>query len=73
VTFWAARAAAAATVRGMPESSDQMQRRRREAVEREMRIRREADEERQGRELVDTVEEQQQRDRLAAERDDGED
>jgi hypothetical protein len=56
----------------MPESSDATNRRRREAVEREMRIRREADEERQGRELVDTVEEEQQRDRLAEERADRE-
>jgi hypothetical protein len=56
----------------MPESSDATNRRRREAVEREMRIRRETDEEREGRELVDTVGEEQQRDRLAEERTDRE-
>lgn len=47
----------------MPESRDQELPRRREAVEREMQRRREAGDERQARELVDTVGEQQQRDR----------
>ena len=50
----------------MPESSDQDLPRRRGAVEREMQRRREADEEREARELVDTVGEQQQRSRERA-------
>ena len=47
----------------MPESSEQDSRRRREAVEREMQRRREAETEREGRELIDTVGDEQQRDR----------
>jgi hypothetical protein len=47
----------------MPESSDQDLPRRLSAVEREMQRRREADEPREARELVDTVGEQQQQQR----------
>jgi hypothetical protein len=50
----------------MPESSDQELPRRRGAVEREMQRRRDAVEDREPRELVDTVGEQQQRDRERA-------
>jgi len=57
----------------MPESSDQDLPRRRGAVEREMQRRREADEEREPRELVDTVGEQQQQQRERERADDDED
>ena len=50
----------------MPESSEQDLPRRRGAVEREMQRRRQADEEREPRELVDTVGEEQQRERERA-------
>jgi hypothetical protein len=50
----------------MPESSEQDLPRRRDAVEREMQRRRQAGEEREARELVDTVGEQQQRERERA-------
>jgi hypothetical protein len=56
----------------MPQPSQQDARRQREAVEREMQRRREADDERESRELIDTVGEEQQRgrDRERAEDDD---
>jgi methyl coenzyme M reductase subunit C-like uncharacterized protein (methanogenesis marker protein 7) len=57
---------APATVKGMPESSEQDPRRQRGAVEREMRRIREAEEDRESRDLVDTVSEEQQRDRERA-------
>ena len=47
----------------MPDSTDQDTQRRLSAVEREMQRRRDAEDEREGRELIDTVEDQQQRDR----------
>jgi hypothetical protein len=47
----------------MPESSEPDPRRQRKAVEREMQRIREADDERESRDLVDTVGEEQQRDR----------
>jgi hypothetical protein len=50
----------------MPESSDQDLPRRRGAVEREMQRRRQAGEEREPRKLVDTVGEEQQRERERA-------
>jgi hypothetical protein len=54
----------------MPETTEQDRRRQRTAVEREMQRRREADDEREGRELIDTVGDEQQRDRDRADRDD---
>ena len=59
----------------MPESSEHNLQRRRGAVEREMQRRRDADAdtEREDRELVDTVGEEQQRDRERAARDTDED
>ena len=53
----------------MPETSQQDRRRQRAAVEREMQRRREADDEREDRELIDTVGDEQQRDRDRAGRD----
>jgi hypothetical protein len=58
---------------GMPESSDHDLPRRLGAVEREMQRRREADEQREARDLVDTVGEQQQRERERADDDADED
>ena len=57
----------------MPEASDQDLPRRRGAVEREMQRRRQAGEEREPRELVDTVGEEQQRERERAADEAGED
>jgi hypothetical protein len=54
----------------MPETSQQDRQRQRAAVEREMQRRREADDEREDRELIDTVGDEQQRDRERAGRDD---
>jgi len=54
-----------ATVRGMPNSTEGDRGRQREAVEREMQRRRARDE-REGRELVDTVGEEQQQQRERA-------
>jgi hypothetical protein len=54
----------------MPESGEQQDpRRQREAVEREMQRRRDADDERESRELIDTVGDEQQRERERADRD----
>jgi hypothetical protein len=47
----------------MPETTEQDRQRQRTAVEREMQRRREADNEREDRELIDTVGDEQQRDR----------
>jgi hypothetical protein len=57
----------------MPERSEEDLPRRRNAVEREMQRRRDAGDEREARELVDTVGEQQQRDRDRAAEDADED
>jgi hypothetical protein len=54
----------------MPETTEQDRQRQRTAVEREMQRRREADNEREDRELIDTVGDEQQRDRERAGRDD---
>jgi hypothetical protein len=54
----------------MPDSSGQDRQRQRAAVEREMQRRREADDEREDRELIDTVGDEQQRERDRAGRDD---
>jgi hypothetical protein len=54
----------------MPETTEQDRQRQRTAVEREMQRRREADNEREERELIDTVGDEQQRDRERAGRDD---
>jgi hypothetical protein len=56
----------------MPETTEQDRRRKRAAVEREMQRRREADDERESRELIETVGDEQQRgrDRERAEEDD---
>jgi hypothetical protein len=54
----------------MPETTEQDRQRQRAAVEREMQRRREADDEREDRELIDTVGDEQQRDRERAGRDD---
>jgi hypothetical protein len=51
----------------MPQSSEQGPDRRTDAVAREMQRMREAEEEREGRDLVDTVGEEQQRERERAE------
>jgi hypothetical protein len=48
---------------GMPETTEQDRQRKRAAVEREMQRRREADDERESRELIDTVGDEQQRER----------
>jgi hypothetical protein len=56
----------------MADSSDQDLPRRLRAVEREMQRRRDADEDREERELIDTVGEEQQRERERAD-DSGED
>jgi hypothetical protein len=48
---------------GMPETTEQDRQRKRAAVEREMQRRREADDERESRELIDTVGDEQQRGR----------
>ena len=52
----------------MPETSQQDRQRKRAAVEREMQRRREADDEREDRELIDTVGDEQQRGRERTER-----
>jgi hypothetical protein len=57
----------------MPEISQQDRQRQRAAVEREMQRRREADDEREDRELIDTVGDEQQRERDRTERDDSRD
>ena len=57
-----------ATVWGMPETTEQDRQRKRAAVEREMQRRREADDEREDRELIDTVGDEQQRERDRTER-----
>jgi hypothetical protein len=54
----------------MPETTEQDRQRQRAAVEREMQRRREADDEREDRELIDTVGDEQQRERDRAGRDD---
>jgi hypothetical protein len=54
----------------MPETTEQDRQRQRAAVEREMQRRREAVDEREDRELIDTVGDEQQRDRDRAGRDD---
>jgi hypothetical protein len=54
----------------MPETTEQDRQRKRAAVEREMQRRREADDEREDRELIDTVGDEQQRERDRAGRDD---
>ena len=56
----------------MPETTEQDRRRKRAAVEREMQRRWEADDERESRELIETVGDEQQRgrDRERAEEDD---
>jgi hypothetical protein len=54
----------------MAETSDQDHQRKRAAVEREMQRRREADDEREDRALIDTVGDQQQRDRERQDRED---
>jgi hypothetical protein len=53
----------------MPETSQQDRQRQRAAVEREMQRRREADDEREDRELIDSVGDEQQRGRDRIERD----
>jgi hypothetical protein len=53
----------------MPETTEQDRQRKRAAVEREMQRRREADDEREDRELIDTVGDEQQRGRDRTERD----
>jgi hypothetical protein len=53
----------------MPETTQQDRQRQRAAVEREMQRRREADDEREDRELIDTVGDEQQRARDRTERD----
>jgi hypothetical protein len=53
----------------MPETTEQDRQRQRAAVEREMQRRREADDEREDRELIDTVGDEQQRGRDRTERD----
>jgi hypothetical protein len=57
-----------ATVQGMPETTEQDRQRKRAAVEREMQRRREADDEREDRELIDSVGDEQQRGRDRTER-----
>jgi hypothetical protein len=52
----------------MPETTEQDRQRKRAAVEREMQRRREADDEREDRELIDTVGDEQQRGRDRTER-----
>jgi hypothetical protein len=52
----------------MPETTEQDRQRKRAAVEREMQRRREADDEREDRELIDTVGDEQQRERDRTER-----
>jgi hypothetical protein len=52
----------------MPETTQQDRQRQRAAVEREMQRRREADDEREDRELIDTVGDEQQRARDRTER-----
>jgi hypothetical protein len=53
----------------MPETTEQDRQRKRAAVEREMQRRREADDEREDRALIDTVGDEQQRERDRTERD----
>ena len=53
----------------MPETTEQDRQRKRAAVEREMQRRREADDEREDRELIDAVGDEQQRGRDRTERD----
>jgi hypothetical protein len=53
----------------MPETTEQDRQRKRAAVEREMQRRREADDEREDRELIDSVGDEQQRGRDRTERD----
>jgi hypothetical protein len=55
----------------MPETTQQDRQRKRAAVEREMQRRREADDEREDRDLVDTVGDEQQRGRDRTERERG--
>jgi hypothetical protein len=55
----------------MPETTEQDRQRKRAAVEREMQRRREADDEREDRDLVDTVGDEQQRGRDRTERERG--
>jgi hypothetical protein len=57
----------------MPETSQQDRQRQRAAVEREMQRRREVDDEREDRELIDTVGDEQQRERERTERDESRD
>jgi hypothetical protein len=52
----------------MPETTEQDRQRKRAAVEREMQRRREADDEREDRELIDSVGDEQQRGRDRTER-----
>jgi hypothetical protein len=55
----------------MPETTEQDRQRKRAAVEREMQRRREADDEREDRDLIDTVGDEQQRERDRTERERG--
>ena len=55
----------------MPETTEQDRQRKRAAVEREMQRRREADDEREDRDLVDTVGDEQQRERDRTDRERG--
>jgi hypothetical protein len=57
----------------MPETTEQDRQRQRAAVEREMQRRREADDEREDRELIDTVGDEQQRERDRTQRERGDD
>jgi hypothetical protein len=55
----------------MPETTEPDRQRKRAAVEREMQRRREADDEREDRDLIDTVGDEQQRERDRTERERG--